>query len=130
VTYIVARSVDQGRTVALASVAGLGLGTMAHVMAASLGLSAFLAFLAFLPQFADPALGAVWPLLLVLGTTFVVLGLCTDGAYALVASHLGRWLRTRPSFARRRRHVTAGIYVTLGVAAALGGSAEAKPTGG
>lgn len=42
VLYIVARSVDQGRTAGLVSVVGVGLGSMVHVVAAALGLSALL----------------------------------------------------------------------------------------
>ena len=43
VTYIVNRSVADGRAVALASVAGLELGNFVHVVAATVGLSAVLA---------------------------------------------------------------------------------------
>ena len=42
VLYIVARSVDQGRRAGLASSSGIATGTLAHVMAATLGLSALL----------------------------------------------------------------------------------------
>jgi threonine/homoserine/homoserine lactone efflux protein len=83
-------------------------------------------FLAFLPQFVDPARGGAATQLLVLGTMLVLIALCTDGAYALLASRLGRWLRDRPSFARRRRIVTGGVYVTLGVAAAVSGGTRAR----
>ena len=83
-------------------------------------------FLAFLPQFVDPDAGATWLQLFVLGTAFVMLGLCTDGGYALLASTLGTWLRERPRFARRRRFVTGGGYVTLGVAAAVTGGTRAR----
>ena len=43
VLYIVARSVEQGRVAGLASVCGIFTGTLAHVLAATLGLSALLA---------------------------------------------------------------------------------------
>jgi threonine/homoserine/homoserine lactone efflux protein len=43
VTYIVNRSISDGRAVAMASVAGLELGSFAHVIAATVGLSAVLA---------------------------------------------------------------------------------------
>ncbi len=43
VTYIVNRSVSDGRSVAFASVAGLELGNFVHVIAATAGLSAVLA---------------------------------------------------------------------------------------
>jgi threonine/homoserine/homoserine lactone efflux protein len=42
VFYIIARSVNQGRTVGIVSVLGLGFGTLFHVAAAALGISAVL----------------------------------------------------------------------------------------
>jgi hypothetical protein len=42
VLYIVARSVDQGRAAGLASAAGIAIGTLVHVLAACVGLSALL----------------------------------------------------------------------------------------
>jgi threonine/homoserine/homoserine lactone efflux protein len=42
VLYIVARSVDQGRTAGLVSVWGIGVGSLVHVTAAAVGLSALL----------------------------------------------------------------------------------------
>ena len=42
VVYIVARSVSQGRTAGLVSVAGIHVGTLFHVLAATAGLSALL----------------------------------------------------------------------------------------
>lgn len=42
VLYIVARSLDQGRAAGLASVVGVALGSMVHVAAAALGVSAIL----------------------------------------------------------------------------------------
>jgi threonine/homoserine/homoserine lactone efflux protein len=42
VLYIVTRSIDQGRNAGLVSVVGVGLGSMVHVGAAALGLSALL----------------------------------------------------------------------------------------
>lgn len=42
VLYIVTRSIDQGRAAGLVSVAGISLGSMVHVTAATLGLSTLL----------------------------------------------------------------------------------------
>jgi threonine/homoserine/homoserine lactone efflux protein len=42
VLYIVARSIDQGRIAGIVSVLGIGIGTMVHVLAAALGISALL----------------------------------------------------------------------------------------
>ena len=43
VLYIVARSIDQGRRAGLVSVLGVHVGTLAHILAAAVGLSALLA---------------------------------------------------------------------------------------
>lgn len=42
VFYIIARSIDQGRPAGLVSTLGVGVGTMFHVVAAALGISALL----------------------------------------------------------------------------------------
>jgi threonine/homoserine/homoserine lactone efflux protein len=187
VLYIVTRSVDQGRAAGLASVAGIHVGTLLHVAAAALGLSALLVssalaydtvrwlgaaylvwlgvrrllardeasqaaaeprarrpglsrvfaqgivvnvlnpktalfFFAFLPQFVDVSKGSVPGQVLVFGVAFVLLGLVSDGAYALLASTGAGWLRRRPGVAKASRLVSGGVLVTLGVTTALAGS--------
>jgi threonine/homoserine/homoserine lactone efflux protein len=47
VLYVVARSMDQGRAAGLASAGGIAVGTLVHVLAATLGLSALLISSAF-----------------------------------------------------------------------------------
>ena len=76
-------------------------------------------FLAFLPQFVDPARGPVGPQALALGVVFVVLGLVTDGLYAIGAGWASSWLRARPRFISGQRWLTGGRYIGLGIAAAL-----------
>jgi threonine/homoserine/homoserine lactone efflux protein len=71
-------------------------------------------FLAFLPQFIDPA-GPVASQTLVLGLCFVVLATLSDGAYALLAGVLAERLR-----GRRMNRVSGGAYVGLGALTALG----------
>lgn len=72
-------------------------------------------FLAFLPQFVDPD-GTVWTQVLVFGAAFVLLGLVTDSAYALVAGSLGAWLRrSRRAF----RYASGTVFVGLGAVTAL-----------
>jgi threonine/homoserine/homoserine lactone efflux protein len=188
VLYIVTRSVDQGRAAGLASVGGVHVGTLVHVAAAALGLSALLVssaaayntvrwlgaaylvwlglqrllardqeaaadgpgpgaprhglrrifaqgvvvnvlnpktalfFFAFLPQFVDTARGSVPSQMVVLGLAFMVLGLLSDGAYALLASTGAGWLRRRPGVARTSRLVSGGVLISLGVTTALAGS--------
>ncbi len=43
VLYVVARSIDQGRTAGIVSTLGVGAGSLVHVLAAAFGLSALLA---------------------------------------------------------------------------------------
>ena len=185
VLYIVARSVEQGRIAGLASVCGITTGTLAHVLAASLGLSALLAssalafaavkyagagyliyigvrrilshpdepavqselpvrslrrlyrdgffvnllnpktalfFLAFLPQFVDPSRGTVTSQIAFLGLLFTLMGLMSDGMYALVAGTAGRWVKRKAHFLRWERYVTGGVFIGLGVTAAFAGN--------
>jgi threonine/homoserine/homoserine lactone efflux protein len=184
VLYIVTRSVDQGRRAGLVSVLGIEVGTLFHIAAAALGLSALLAssallfdvvkylgaaylvylgvrkllskdevgevtvnkrqnlrqifqqgvvvnvlnpktalfFLAFLPQFVDPARGSVPVQMLMLGLIFVLLASTTDGLYALLAGTFGGWLKGSTHFLRAQRYVTGTVYIGLGVVTALSGS--------
>lgn len=181
VLYIVTRSVDQGRMAGIVSTLGVGTGSLVHVVAAALGLSALLVssaaafmvvkylgaayliylgmrklmektehtelivperqklsriysqgvvvnilnpktalfFLAFLPQFADPARGAVTWQIILLGMIFVVLGIFSDSTYALMAGTAGNWLKSSRAFLFGQRYVSGGIYIALGITAAL-----------
>lgn len=184
VVYIVTRSVAQGRSAGFVSVLGIHAGSIVHVLAAALGISALLAasataftvvkylgvaylvylglrklltrgggdgepakaeehsrtrlfwegfvvsvlnpktaifFLAFLPQFVNPAAGPVAAQIAVLGVLWIMLGIASDGAYALLASVLAGRLRTSAR-ARRRLDVGSGlVYLGLGAFVALNG---------
>ena len=81
-------------------------------------------FLAFLPQFVDPSRGAAWTQIVILGTTLAILGLFTDGLYALLGGTAGDWIRKKSTGAglrRAGRFVTGGVYMALGAAAAISG---------
>ncbi|NJP89296.1 LysE family translocator [Nonomuraea sp. FMUSA5-5] len=179
VLYIVTRSVSQGRTAGLISVLGIHTGSIVHIAAAALGISALLAasataftivkyvgvayllwlglrkllnkgggeeivelkvqskrrlfwegfvvnvlnpktaifFLAFLPQFTNPAAGPVGPQILVFGLVWLLLGMASDGTYAMLASALAGRVRSSAR-ARRRLDVGSGV-VYLGLAAWL-----------
>jgi threonine/homoserine/homoserine lactone efflux protein len=181
VLYIVARSVQQGRTAGLVSVIGIHLGTIVHITAAAVGLSALLVssalafsivkylgaayliwiglrtflakdrdpetpvieakplyrafrdgfvvnllnpktaifFLSFLPQFVDPARGAVHWQILILGLTFMGLGIMSDGMFALVAGTAGDFLRRSRGFQRILRWFSGISFIGLGVSAAM-----------
>src|SRR6516162_8158551 len=101
VTYVVSRSIGHGRAAGLVSVLGILAGTLCHVAAAALGISAVLAssalafqivkylgagflvnllnpktalfFLAFLPQFVDQARGHLTLQILQLGILFALI---------------------------------------------------------
>jgi len=79
-------------------------------------------FLAFLPQFVDVSRGSLPFQVVVFGVAFVLLGLVSDGTYALLASTGAGWLRRRPRVARSSRLVSGGVLIGLGVTTALAGS--------
>jgi threonine/homoserine/homoserine lactone efflux protein len=183
VMYIMARGIDQGRVAGVVSALGLGVGTLFHVAAAAVGLSAVLAssaaafsavkylgaaylvflglrrlltkvggedvhvepqslrrifgegvvvnilnpktalfFLAFLPQFVDPAHGSVTGQLVVLGLSFVLLGVITDGLYGLATGSLRGVLKKSRRYRIVQRYVSGGVFIALGVGSALAGS--------
>ena len=78
-------------------------------------------FLAFLPQFVDPARGQVGGQILVLGLMFVVLGVVSDGLYAVLAGAAGGWLKRDGRVLRAERYVTGSVFVGLGLTAAFAG---------
>src|SRR5262245_31591415 len=76
-------------------------------------------FLAFLPQFVDPT--RAYPALqtFLLGCTFVLLGLLSDGMYAVVAASVGRRIAARRAARARIERASGVAYIGLGVFAAL-----------
>ncbi|MPZ63753.1 MAG: LysE family translocator [Propionibacteriales bacterium] len=74
-------------------------------------------FLAFLPQFIDPAEGSVATQVVVLGLLLAAIGLISDLVYACVSGALGGWLRRRPGLLRGQRYVAGCTYLALGAAA-------------
>ena len=179
VLYVINRSISDGRSTALAAVAGLEIGNFMHVIAATLGLSAVIAasatafgvvkwigagyliytgirtlsrkpatfnqeqktltrrksftqgivvntfnpkvalfFLSFLPQFIDTEKGSTALQSLVLGSIFVLLGMCSDGLYAILASALRGPLLRGKSLPIVQRYVAGSVFVLLGVVAA------------
>jgi threonine/homoserine/homoserine lactone efflux protein len=78
-------------------------------------------FLAFLPQFIDPAAGPVAPQMLVLGTMLVAIGVLSDGTYALLAARAGQQLRRVAARRRLLDRLSGGVFVGLGVITAVAG---------
>ncbi len=79
-------------------------------------------FFAFLPQFIDPTAGWVAGQVVVLGTIIVIMGIFSDGFYALLAGTLGAWLRSSLTIVRVQRYFAGSVYIALGVLTALSGS--------
>jgi threonine/homoserine/homoserine lactone efflux protein len=75
-------------------------------------------FLSYLPQFVEPGRGPAWTQVLVLGLTFVLLGLCTDSLWAVATSTLRTVLLRGRSLPFIRRWVSGSVFVALGVMAA------------
>lgn len=78
-------------------------------------------FLAFLPQFADSAAGAVPLQIVVMGLVTAAIGLTVDLGYALAAGSIGGWLRARPGFRRGQRYAAGLVYLGLGAAVVFAG---------
>lgn len=79
-------------------------------------------FLAFLPQFVDSSRGPIAVQILVLGMIFTLLAVLSDGAYVVLAGALGGWLRTGRRARHRLAKLSGGVYIGLGVSAALAGT--------
>jgi threonine/homoserine/homoserine lactone efflux protein len=81
-------------------------------------------FLAFLPQFADPARGSVGLQIMILGICFTGIAVVSDCTYAFLAGAAGR--RLRRWWDRRRIDRASGvIYIGLGLLAAF---SHGRPT--
>jgi threonine/homoserine/homoserine lactone efflux protein len=96
-------------------------GTLVQVLNPKIALF----FVAFLPQFADPARGPLAPQLALLGAIFVGLALVSDSSYALLAGVVRRRLGSGAETRRSLGRLTGGTYIGLGAVAALTGTRPA-----
>src|SRR5215212_7490978 len=76
-------------------------------------------FLAFVPQFVDPAAGHVAPQFAVLGLVSVVLNTLADVAVALAAAGVRAGAAARPGLIRRLREASGAAMIALGLGLAL-----------
>ena len=76
-------------------------------------------FLAFLPQFVDPAAGSPVPQIVLLGLLFNVQGTLVNVAVALLASRTTVWLRSNERRVSLLQRLTGGIFVALGIRLAM-----------
>ncbi|GAB2464956.1 LysE family translocator [Comamonas humi] len=72
-------------------------------------------FLAFLPQFADPALGPVAPQIFAFGAVFIVAAFLVFGAIAVFSGAFGQLLLRSPRAQQWLNKVTAVVFVGLAV---------------
>lgn len=84
-------------------------------------------FLAFLPQFVDPAAGAVPLQVVVLGLALALLGLVSDLVYAAVAGTFGGKADARSRWQSHQRIASGLIYLGLGAVTAFAGSGRRQP---
>lgn len=84
---------------------------------------AFMIFAAVLPQFVEPASGAVTAQILLLGSVAVLIGLASDSLWAVAAARLRAWFAATPAHGRRLS-VAGGISV-IGVGLTL--AATSRP---
>lgn len=90
------------------------------VVVATLNPKTALFFVAFLPQFVDPAAASVAPQILLLGTVFVAMALVGDSLYALAAGTLADRFRGTPGVSTASRYLSAGVLLLLGMLALVG----------
>ena len=69
-----------------------------------------------------PSRGAVALQIAFLGLLFTLMGFTSDGLYALVAGTAGQWLRRNAQYPRWQRFITGGVFIGLGVTAAIAGN--------
>ena len=97
--------------------APMGLGKVFTQAVASNVLNPKIAvfFLAYLPQFADPATGGTAIQLLAFGMTFALLTLAIFSALAVFSGTVGSWLRSRPKLAGGLGWLTGAVLISLGL---------------
>jgi threonine/homoserine/homoserine lactone efflux protein len=79
-------------------------------------------FFAFLPQFVELGRGHVTMQITLLGLIFVVLGFCTDSAWALLAGTAGGWLKRSRGYLSFERYGSGLLFIGLGLVAAFAGT--------
>lgn len=76
-------------------------------------------FLAFLPQFTDPAQGPVTTQILLLGCFFILSAIVVFSSVAIGAGFIGNWLRNSPKAQIVMNRIAGGIFVGLALRLAM-----------
>ena len=100
----------RGRSVGRGLVVGLGNPKM------------LIFFVAFLPQFVDPARGSQATQILLLGALFWVIGALWDLTFAYLSGTIGVWLDGRPRIRRLQPRFEGSTFLGLAVWAAAAGA--------
>lgn len=93
-----------------------GQGVVVNVLNPKTALFVF----ALLPQFIDPERGSVAFQALMLGLTLAILGMLSDGTYAIAASTAGERLRRNHRARHALERASGAIYIALGAFALVG----------
>lgn len=93
-----------------------GQGVIVNVLNPKTALFVF----ALLPQFIDPERGAVASQALMLGLTLALLGLLSDGIYAIAAAAASERLRRNPRASHTLERASGAVYIALGALALVG----------
>ena len=72
-------------------------------------------FLAFLPQFANPARGSLTVQMLMLGFVFILSAILVFGAIALAAGSLGEWLSRSQRIQRWINRLAGTVFIGLAI---------------
>jgi len=70
-------------------------------------------FLAFLPQFVDPALGSVTLQIIQLGSVFILAAFLIFSLFALMAGRLGQGLLKSPKGHKIMNRIAGGVFIAL-----------------
>ncbi len=76
-------------------------------------------FLAFLPQFVNPANGSVPLQFIFLGMIFLILAITSDSIYALIAGTAKDFLASSQTAIKMQKYFSSTIYIGLGITTAL-----------
>lgn len=76
-------------------------------------------FLAFLPQFADPAIGSITVQMLMFGALFIVTTLLVFGAVAWFAGFFGEWLKQSEKAQIMMNRIAGTVFTGLALRLAL-----------
>jgi threonine/homoserine/homoserine lactone efflux protein len=114
--YIIGRSSTQGWRAGAFAALGIGAGTLVHICAAALGLSAILAFL---PQFVASDASSKPLAFLFLGAVFDFNGTIWNLLIAWSTAHLSSRLALRGAFKQWFNRCVGAVFIFIGVRLAL-----------